>query len=282
MSEQTPDHENPENIDEAEDKPVVDDPHTAPRDREIRLPLSTKVDGVLTRKVVLRRTTGFEDDLLRDESGGDKARMARVSQVLSQCTVQMGDKRRTGDTGDNHKDDQMLFFEEYQAMSTPSRAFSWVKLRQLSHGHVFKFGATCACKKHNDGITVDLRDAKVTEATDEFCAEEVHTYSGDGHSVEWQVLSGAKEYTLQQLRKANPGNLDSAEIFPFIVRLDGKKINGIVDLLPLSGEFRAALRDQFSVGGMDLVSLNTCKHCGREFATMLPIYNKSFFSPGGK
>ena len=258
------------------------DPSTAPRERGIRLPLATKVDGSMTRDVTLRRTTGWEEDLLRDESGGDKARMERVSQVLSQCTVKMGTKVRTGDIGDNHREDQTFFFDEYQKMSTPSRAFAWVKLRQLSHGHVFSFGATCSCKKHNDGIKVNLLELAVTEATDEFCSSDTHVYEADGHTAEWKVVAGEDEFKMQKLRKDNPGNMESAEIFPFLVKLDGKKPNSLVDLLSLSSEFRSGLRDQFSVGGMDLVSTNSCRFCGREFQTLLPIFNKSFFSPGGK
>ena len=211
---------------------AVQDPRTAPRERSIRLPLSVKVNGQLTREVTLRRTTGWEEDLLRDESGGEKARMNRVSQVLSQCTVAMGSKIRTGETGDNHKEDQTLFFDEYQGMYSPSRSFAWVKLRQLSHGHLFKFGATCPhCKKHNDKITVDLRDLTVVEATDEFCQEEVHTFSADGHVVEWRMIDGEAEFKLLQLRKANPGNLESAELYPYIQKIDGKKPNSVVDLL---------------------------------------------------
>lgn len=263
-----------------------DNPLTAPRERDIRLPLSVRVaDGALTREVRLRRTTGWEEDLLRDQTGGDKARMGRVSQVLSQCTLAIGPKMRTADTGDDHKADQVLFFDEYQAMPSPSRAFAWVKLRQLSHGHVYKFGATCPhCKKHNEGITVDLRDLVVVEATDEFCAHETHIYSADGHTVEWKVIDGSDEYRMQQVKKSNPGNLESAELYPFIVKLDGKRVNSVIDLLSLSSEFRSGLRGEINVGGMDLVIVTKCRHqgCEREFQNMLPIYHPSFFSPGGK
>lgn len=269
-----------------EEREKAENPLTAPRERDIRLPLSVKMgDGTLIRDVTLRRTTGWEEDLLRDQTGGDKARMGRISQVLSQCTVAIGPKKRTADTGDDHKADQVLFFDEYQAMPSPSRAFTWVKLRQLSHGHSYTFGATCPhCKKHNEKIVVDLRDLTVTEATDEFCGQETHIYSADGHTAEWKVIDGTDEYRMQQIKKSNPGNLESAELYPFIVKLDGKRVNSVVDLLSLSSEFRSGLRGKVNVGGMDLVIVTKCRHqgCEREFQNMLPIYSPSFFSPGGK
>ena len=253
-----------------------------PREKDIRLPISVRIDGIFTREVSLRRTTGYEEDLLRDETGGEKARMSRVSQILSQCTVRMGGKSRK-DTGDDHSKDQNFFFEDYQAMTSPARSFAWVRLRQLSHGHPYKFAATCPlCRRHNENLTVNLNESTVTEAPDAFCQEEIHVYEADGHIAEWKLLTGESEYTFQQLKKSNPGNLESAELFPFIVTLDGKKLHSIKELLPLSSEFRSGLRDALAVGGMDLEAVNTCKHCSGEFRNMIPIYHKSFFSPGGK
>lgn len=255
---------------------------TAPRETVIRLPLSVEVDGVFTREVELQRTTGWEEDLLKDETGGDKARMERISQVLSQCTVRVGNRTRTKGIGDVHKEDQKFFFDVYQDMPVPSRTFAWVRLRQLSFGHVFKFGATCSCKRHNPDLKVSLLDCEVQEASDEFCSEPTHTYSDFGHMAEWRVPSGKHEYAMMKLRKDNPGDKDSAELFPFLVTVDGRKPNSLVDLKSLSGEFRDGLRNQFGVGGLDLIVTNVCRHCEREFQTYLPIFSRSFFSRGGK
>ena len=257
-----------------------------PREKAITLPMSTMVEGGLTRKVELRRVMGWEEDLLRDESGGIRGRLTRISRVLSMCTVKMGAKARTSDTGDNHEKDPDFFLTEYEEMPIPSRTFAYVRLRQLSLGHEFRYSATCPiCKKHIPKMMFPLDTLKVQSVDDEFCSSPTHTIEMEGHRIEWKVPVGKDEPRMVQLKQENPGDLESAELFPFIARLDGRKPNSVKELKSLSGELRSALRGAVNVGGIELVVTNECPGGGggsHDFVTPLPVFSRSFFLPSAE
>lgn len=268
--------------------PLSDSPPTptttAPREKIIVLPFQTKVDEILTRKVELRRVMGWEEDLIRDESGGMAARIDRVTRVLSMCTVAMGDKKRKSNTGDDHSHEPEFFVREYEEMPIPARTFAWIRLRQLSLGHQFVYTATCPhCKKYLPRLVFDLNSLLVTEVSDDFCLSETHYLETDGHSIEWRIPVGREEARMVEIKKQNPGDLESAEIYPFIVKIDGKKLSGLRDLKSLSGEARSAIRGEIMVGGIDLIVTNECpNNGGHEFPTALPIYSRSFFLPSAE
>jgi hypothetical protein len=253
-----------------------------PRDKLIELPLSTQVDGEYTRAVELRRVMGWEEDLIRDETGGIRGRLRRVSLMLSMCTVRMGFKARTSDTGDNHEKDPEFFLKEYEEMPVPSRTFAYIRLRQLSLGHEFRYAATCpVCKRHIPKIVFPLYHLKVHPVSDEFCGSPTHLLEVDGHRIEWKVPKGKDEPGMVELRQNNPGDLESAELFPYIAKIDGRKPNSLKELKSLSGEVRSAIRGSVDVGGIELIVTNGCPG-GHDFTTQLPIFSRSFFLPSAE
>jgi hypothetical protein len=225
---------------------------------------------------------GWEEDLLRDQTGGMKARLERISLILSQCTVKMGGKERTKATGDDHQHEPRFFFEEYESMPLPSRTFVYVRLRQLSLGHEFRYSATCpVCRKHIPRIMFPLNTLAVVSADDDFCEKETHMVSSDGFDIEWRMPVARNEARMIELKEKNPSDLESAELFPFVVSINGRKPTSLRDLKVLSGEARTALRGAVNVGGIELVVTNECSG-GHEFVTPLPIFNRSFFLPSAE
>lgn len=269
-----------------ETTPYEGDWKSAPRQKIITLPTTIATftsmgEGSRSDEVELRRTMGWEEDLLRDESGGLRGRINRIAQILSMCTVRIGGKRRESNAGDDHEKEQEMFVKEWEEAPAPARTFAWIRLRQLSLGHAFKFSATCPhCKRLNKDLTYNLNAVEV-HPIDVRKVIGPQVVESDGFRVEWEVLRGKDEWKISDMREKNPSNLESAEIFPFIRSINGKRPNSVKDLVCLPSEVRAEIREAINVGGPSLLITNECsnKMCGAEFASLLPIFQRSFFIP---
>ena len=266
--------------------PYEGDWKSAPRQKTITLPTTISTftpmgEGSRSNEVELRRTMGWEEDLLRDDSGGLRGKITRIARILSMCTVRIGEKRREKNAGDDHESEQEMFVKEWEEAPSPARTFAWIRLRQLSLGHAFKFGAPCPhCRRLNKDLIYNLNAVEVFPIAEETVTK-TQVLESEGFRIEWEVLRGKDEWKISDMREKNPSNLESAEIFPFIKSINGKKPNSVKELVRLPSEVRAEIREAINVGGPSLIVTNECENrlCRGEFSTLLPIFQRSFFIP---
>lgn len=253
----------------------------------------------LERIVTLREMTGEEEDILTDQQrapGGRgvilKRGTQRISEILSHCTVSIGDiKRPDGKTDEELPD---YFVDHWKYALAGDRGFATVRLRQMTLGDEFIFSKTCpSCGKEIKRINVDLstleqsayfEDVEDPEEKQRLLLCDVHTVKlpRSGQEVRYRLMTGIEEDEFSQLNEQRPNSPVTSIIFIRIISIDGKPPT-YKQVQKLKGGDRMFLRSLFqkNEGGLKLRVPIICDNptCRAENTTVLEVASTDFFFP---
>jgi hypothetical protein len=247
-----------------------------------------QTDGKWVKEVEIDEMTGEEEDILADQTrkpGGKgilaKSSSQRMTEVLARCTVRVGEEvRPNGQT----RDTAPRYFEKHwEKAFIGDRGFATIRLRQYSHGNIYRFEDTCpSCGKQLKNVQVDLADLKVTDIPIEL-VKDMHPFTApSGLRVEWRPFVGTDEGKVADIMRDRKSDFLS---YLFMLRL--ATVNGEVPTVQsvkkLKSSDRRAIMEQFDSieGGIDTNVEIVCdsEACDTEFTRKLAVGNPSFFFP---
>ena len=266
--------------------------------RQITLPNGIEYKGLWTKTVVLDEMTGDEEDILADqERKQDGSGLlvvsgpARMSQILSRCTVSVGDN---GDVkrpvGSDRFEDPEFFLDMWANAYARDRELAIIRLRQLSIGDSYQFSETCpSCRKEIPKVTYDLGKQEVRSIDLEVASLPSHdtTLPRKGDVVSWGLQRGeADEIAAEEVTRDFPGAFLSELMAQRVKAVNGKKLR-MADtrkyVQRLSAADRQALREAMEQGEgrydtqIEIVCGNPA--CRATFYRPLSVARMSFFFP---
>jgi hypothetical protein len=259
--------------------------------------------GNWTKEVELDEMGGEEEDILADQSretGGTgvfkKSGSARITSILSRCTVRVGATKRP--EGKDRYDLPDFFEKVWQLGFSSDRIFTMVRLRQLSLGNVYRFDKNCpVCKKEIKGITIPLDQLEVTSIPMETAAELDRKIKlpRSQDVVIWKFFQGIDEDEQERIMKEHEGDFISAVLYRRIRAVhpwDAATASHLAAQKPEGGllytkRMRSADRRFLGAemdaaeGGIDTDIQITCDNsqCRTEFTTKLQVMGSDFFFP---
>ena len=258
--------------------------------------------GEWTKTVEIDEMTGQEEDILmdqaRDEGGKGtfkKSGPRRVTEILSRCTVAIGDDRRP--EGRNRFNAPAYFEKVWKDAFSTDRNFAMVRIRQLTLGPKYTFEKNCpSCRKVIENVTIDLASLDVRSIPLEAVkGEHELTLPRCKDIVTWRMLTGAHEDLTESIMDKFQSSLVSALIMMKIKKVSvfvketesydppSSPPGGLEYLRRLSSADRRFLTHQFDLGegSIDTEIKITCPNsaCRREFTTRLEVMDPSFFFP---
>lgn len=260
----------------------------------IELPMGIQQsDGTWTKIVELEEITGKDEDILADNSrapGGKgvlvNSMSRKMTRVLSRCTLRIGEEvRPSGKT----KDNMPGYFEPHWTKAFMNdRAFTFIRLRQLSLGDIYSYTEVCPeCEKEIPNLSLDLSGMEVSISP----LEAVSALGGvftlvtsRGSKVVWKALRGEDEDIFLTLKEDYKDRILSALMLTKVISINDNRPK-IGDLENLKGIERKELRDDFDAkeGGIDVEIVNTCDNpqCKQVFRKYLNPGSIDFFFPSG-
>jgi len=260
----------------------------------IELPMGIKQsDNIWAKIVELDEITGKDEDILADMSRapGGKGVLAnsasrKMTRVLSRCTVRIGEETRPSGKS---RDNMPGYFEPHWTTAFMNdRAFSFIRLRQLSLGDKYSFSEICPeCEKEIPNLSLDLSALEVTTVPLETVSAGGGLFTlvtSRGSTIVWKALRGEDEDGFLTLKDRYKDKLLSALMLTKVISINGNKPK-IEDLENLKGIERAELRADFDTkeGGVDVEIVNTCDNpeCRHVFRKYLNPGRVDFFFPSG-
>lgn len=236
--------------------------------------------GKVHKRVVLRETTGVEEDMMDDD---ELASNERMTAVLSACCDQIGDVK--------DKDRIRAIIGDTLPMGHPitssDRIAMMIFLRQTSVGHLYHFERRCPrCSYLNKGKHVDLRTLEMKQVPEDRVGKrrvEV-TLPRSGKKAVVRVLTASYESKLTELRP-NQKDLRSAAILARLESLDGATLSnphvGLAAVKALPQLDRNYLRKVYNLieADVDTSVEVTCasKICNADFRFPIDL-GQAFFS----
>jgi hypothetical protein len=238
--------------------------------------------------VILRETTGVEEDMMDDDEIPANERM---SAILSNCCLKLGDVTDKEEIRQAISDS----LPKGQPITSSDRIAMMIFLRRVSVGDIYKFERRCPrCGFVNKNKTLDLRTLKITEVPPERAGkrrvEVVLPTSGRKAIV--RVLTAKAEAALTSLRP-NQKDLRSAAILARLESIEveaaGKRelqrikdpAAGLQIVKDLSQQDRNFLRKVYNKmeADVDTTAEVTCagRFCNAEFSFPIDL-GQSFFS----
>jgi hypothetical protein len=245
--------------------------------------------GQWVREVELAEMTGEEEDILADQTRmvgkGKLAKRAdqRMTEILSRCTVRLGDWRRPD--GKDRFNAPTFFFKAWENAYTNDRAFAIIKLRQVSLGDILTVEETCpACGKELKRVEVNLNDLKANPIDFEIACKTHRkvTLPKSKDVVTWRAFTGRDELLLEEIQSSRKSDMLSAVLQARITEVNGVPPSDVLEyvkrLSQLDRRFFSKHIDD-AEGGLDTSLQIGCDGCGHEFERAVNIGNKSFFFP---
>lgn len=247
-------------------------------------------EGTFVEEVELAPIDGFCEDLLRTAGGSRKEKTDRLYEVLSRCTVRLGDVVRP----ESLRPDAdgvvapRFFAAAYQKMPLVDLPFALIRLRQLSvhdplqrqSGHKFSFEQTCPlCKRHIPDLFQRLDALEVTPVDPAVARATEHVFEATGWRITWRTPLGEDQPRIWRAVEEAKADQASAILALHTTSINGAKVERLVDLKRLPLAARNGLRAAFEVGGIDTKIVTRCPYGGHEFAMPLPWSEPSFFFP---
>lgn len=241
-------------------------------------------DGRLAKDVEFREMTGEEEDILADmrREHGKKGKFAkhfsqRFTEILSRCTVRLGDMSRADGTS------SPSFFEAAWAGALSlDRAFAIIRLRGVSLGEKYVFSAKCdECEHEMKRLTLDLAALEVQPIPDECQGVEfIDEVCPSGLKVRWRMLTGKDEPRIDETMDRRKADFVSALLYLRLVSVNDEPVE-FEHVKKMSTRDRRFLVQQFDVkeGGIDTDIENVCEECSASFWTKLNVGNVNFFFP---
>lgn len=263
-----------------------------PKDFELPCGIKTP-DGKFTKVVTLDEITGREEDILHDQTiaAGGKGKLKRsssmrISEVLSRCTVAIGDFTRP--VGKDRKNAPNYFLDLWKKAFLGDRGFMVIRLREMSLGSSFIFPENCPrCKKIIERVVVDLASLEVRPMDPAVASgpTEMEVVTPSGIRVVWRALVGTDEEAISNVRENHPANLPTAVMRFRMISLDGEQATN-ESLADLTSSDRVFLRNHFDEveGGIDTSVEIVCDNpeCLHEFKRKLNLGHENFFFPSGR
>lgn len=244
-------------------------------------------EGKVHNTVIIRETTGHEEDILDDDQ---LSTTERITRVLSSCCEKLGDitdkgliSRAVGDK---------LGESEGVALSQADRMAMMLFLRRTTNGDRYNLPDTqrvCPyCKGKNNPMHVDLHtDITIKYAKDPSKRRVRFTLPRRGEKAVLRVLSARGEEKLTKLmRGKNKKDLRSLAILARLekigdvtLREDFKSVDTVRKLSSVDRNFIREVYNKIE-GAIDTELEMTCEKiaCGREWKTEIDI-GQVFFSP---
>lgn len=251
---------------------------------EFQLPCGAMTpDGKVHKRVILRETTGYEEDILGDDT---VIRSTRMSDVLSACVTQIGtvtdkdmirrmviDDMPTGGVG----------------ITSTDRIAAMIFLRRVSVGDVYKFDRRCprvGCGFLNKNKRLDLRTIAMTTVPEDRVGKRRVKFPlpRSGQKATLRVLTAKYEEELFKLRPTQKELASAAmcariESIGDVTFTDPSRAMTAVKELPQ--EDRNTIRAVYNKieADVDTMIQVTCGNpiCGAEFEFALDV-GQSFFS----
>lgn len=236
--------------------------------------------GKVHKKVVLRETTGTEEDMMDDDELSSNERM---SSILAACCERIGDVKE--------KDKIATIISDELNMGLPitssDRIAMMIFLRQVSVGHIYHFERRCPrCGYVNKGKHIDLRTLEIKQVPEDRVAKrrvEIVLPRSKKKAVV-RVLTAKFESKLTELRP-NQKDLRSAAILARLESLDGASLEnphvGLAAVKALPQEDRNYLRKVYNKieADVDTSVEVTCasKICPADFRFPIDL-GQAFFS----
>lgn len=245
--------------------------------------------GQWVREIELAEMTGEEEDILADQTRvvgkGKLARRAdqRMTEILSRCTVRMGDWTRPD--GKDRFNAPNFFVKAWENAYTNDRAFSIIKLRQVSLGDTMRIEETCpACNKELKRVVIDLNDLEAHPIEFEVACQTRRkvVLPKSQHVVTWRAFTGKDEVLLEEIQATRKGDILSAVLQARVVEVNNLPVPNVLEYVQrMSQRDRRFLSQHIdeSEGGLDTSVSITCDNCGHEFSRQLNVGHKSFFFP---
>ncbi len=260
-------------------------------------------EAAWTKDIELDEMTGEEEDILADQTrevGGTgtfrKSGSARITAILSRCTLRIGDETRP--KGKDRFDLPDHFNKAWQRAFSSDRIFAMVRLRQASLGEIYSFSRNCPeCKREIKNITIDLSRLEVHEIPLEDAQQEerVLTLPKSRDLVTWKFVQGLDEEEMERIMKEHKEDFISALLYRRIVGVrpfdemsqanleSVKPPGGLLYLKRMKTADRRYLSTTFDAveGGIDTDITITCDNhqCLTEFTSKLQVMGSDFFFP---
>ena len=249
-----------------------------------------QTDGTWTKEVELDEMVGEDEDILADRrvAPGGKGKLLktstmRMSEILSRCTVRIGNETRP--IGKDRFTDPNFFLQHWKKGYVNDRGFATIRLRELSLGGEYKFTAVCpACSREMDNVCVDLSTLEVTSKPVESVSKESHTLTlPSGKVCVWRMLRGTDEDMLETVMEERKADLVTALQQLRVVSIDGEGAT-VHTIARLATRDRRAIAASYTEteGGIDtIVSPIVCENpaCLRQFSARVNVGSSSFFFP---
>jgi hypothetical protein len=245
----------------------------------------TKVkDGDEEREVVLkhavvREMTGFEEDLLAEDS---TTLTSRFHQIIGACLLSLSD-----DNG-NEITDRKVLNKAPAKMLVSDLTLAMIKIRQASLGDELRFAVTChECTRPNSKTEKEepttftkifnLNDLDIASAEGEGVNRVREFQTSRGRKVTWEMMNGLMEHQLSKVRARKKDRVTEAMLVR-VRTIDNEPVTA--DMLKgLSFIERSEIRDQFDLeGGVETSVQVMCPNCGHEFETPLEMKSSDFFA----
>ena len=253
------------------------------------LPNAIQTDaGQWVKEIELEEMTGEDEDILADQTRGGKGKFVkspgqRMTEILSRCTVRLGDLRRP--EGKDRFNTPNFFYKAWENAYTNDRSFALIRLRQVSLGDKMVFEETCPeCRKDLSRVAVDLNDLRVQSSPLEVACQQqreiVLPKSKD--RITWRPFTGKDDGLMEEISTSRKGDFLSAVLLARIVAVNGNAPKNGVDYVKrmsqLDRRFMMKYLDE-AEGGIDMTMTITCDSCSAEFERPLNVGHKSFFFP---
>lgn len=251
-----------------------------------------QLNGEWTKEIEFDEMTGDEEDILLDmtratnrgEGLAAKSIPRRITEILSRCTVRIGeDYRPNGKT----RDDSPGYFEpQWRAAYCSDRLTALIRLRQLSLGPEYILSVPCpACTVDIPRVIFDLSKLKVIDVPVDKAKLPHHmvTLPKSGEEVSWRILRGEKdEEYLNEIGKHHKSDFMSVVTHRHLVSVNGGEIPGGLDYVKKMKTLdRRFLMKQFDInqGSVDTKLEVRCPECSHDFSFKLNPMGNGFFFP---
>ena len=187
--------------------------------RDFTLPVGyVDPEGKLHDQIMLREMTGVEDDMLGND---DLPIGERVSNVLSACTVKLGDV-------EDPEVIRQAISDQLEGRGLPlteqDRVAAMIFLRRVTIGDIYKFERRCPrCSTMATGRKTDLRELKIEKCPHPEKRRVKLELPRSGREVIIKVLSAQGAIKVSRLRPTQK-DLKSLAILARIESLDGKPL----------------------------------------------------------
>lgn len=236
---------------------------------EVELPCGALRGTEIARRVKMRATDGYDEDLLRDTKEILKGGV--LTQVVRRCIVDFGGATTQAEI-ENVFDSSLLFADF---------TFLLVQLRRFSVGDIYSFNAQCPACSTVGRYKTDLSELVVTEQKEEYRGvTELETQVPGVGLVTCRQLLVADQAKLDAL-KGYPSEKATRELMLQVKKIDGKAVDGPT-LKRMTSKQRNALREALDglCGGIDMELEISCGACGNGYVQGLAVQLKDFFFPG--